>query len=83
MQAATCSGKGGWVEQLARGPRSRPAPDSGRPVALAPHLLSLQLVGDLAGPIAGLHLVVGQLLQPGTQVVPDICELLVGEPGIL
>lgn len=70
-------------EQVARGPRSRPGSDSEHRVAQAPHLLCLQLVGDLAGPVAGLHLVAGQLLQPGVQVVPDICELLVDEPGVL
>lgn len=52
-------------------------------MAPASHLLCLQLVGDLAWPVAGLHTVVGQLLQPGAQVIPAVLELLVGEAGIL
>lgn len=46
------------------------------------HLLCLQLVIDLAWPISGLHLVLGQVVHPEHQVLIGVLELLVGEADV-
>lgn len=73
-----------WERLPGRRMRLRPQLWAGVcPASGPPHLLRLQLVGDLAGPVARPHLTGGQVLQPGAQVVPEVLKLLVGEARIL